>query len=72
MARWIHHKDSSIYLTLPFSQMNVEARMWAKIIYACLTCGRNFTEVTHNRVRLIYVIMYEDIDINMSYLIFLL
>lgn len=32
IARWFHHKESSLHLTLPYTHMNREAHMWLKII----------------------------------------
>ncbi|XP_016577508.2 uncharacterized protein LOC107875339 isoform X2 [Capsicum annuum] len=69
-ARWIRHKESGTHVSLPFAHMNREARLWAKIIYACLVHGTHMTAVTRDRVCIIYALMREDIELNVGAIIF--
>ncbi|KAF3620990.1 hypothetical protein FXO38_32040 [Capsicum annuum] len=50
--------------------MNKEARMWGRIVYACLIQGKYMTEMTRDRVCLIYALMCADMEINVGSVIF--
>lgn len=66
----MHHKDNGIHLTLPYAQMNREARIWRKISYHCLIQGKHITDVMHDKVCLIYSLIRDEIDINVGVVIF--
>ncbi|XP_047266679.1 uncharacterized protein LOC124897641 [Capsicum annuum] len=69
-ARWIRQRGTGIHHYFPYSHMNWEARIWAKIIYTCLLQSTHMTNVTHDRVCLIYALMRDDIDLNIGSIIF--
>lgn len=52
-AWWKCHRKNETHVSLPFVLLNKEARLWAKIIYACHIHGTYLTEVTYNNVCLI-------------------
>lgn len=66
IVRWIHHREGGYHMTFLYVQMNRKARMWLKIIYLCLIIGKDMTEVTRDRVCLIYALMQEGFRINMG------
>lgn len=57
-------------MSLSFAHMNWEVHLWAKIIYACLVHDTHLTEVTRDRVCLIYALMWDNIDLNVNAIIF--
>lgn len=69
-SRWEHHKENNTHVSLSFTHINREARLWAKIIYDCLVHKMHLTEVTHYRVCLIYDPMHYDVDVNVGVVIF--
>lgn len=61
---------TGLYSSFPYVQMNKEAYMWGYIVYYFLIQGKHITEVTYDRVCLIYALICDDIEINVGYMIF--
>lgn len=70
MSRWKRHRENDTHVCLLFGHLNREARLWAKIIYTCLIHETHLTEVTRDRVCLIYALMRNDVNVNMGPVIF--
>lgn len=60
----------SLYSSFPYTQMNKEARIWGRIVHACLIQGKHMTEVTKDRVCLIYALICADVEINVGSVFF--
>ncbi|MCD9560400.1 hypothetical protein HAX54_019073 [Datura stramonium] len=43
--------------TYPYSHLSREARVWLKIVYACLVPGKHVTHITRKRVCIVYALM---------------
>ncbi|MCD9644868.1 hypothetical protein HAX54_033381 [Datura stramonium] len=56
-ARWDRHKERGYHQTLPYSQMNQEARIWLKIVCSCRIPGVHMSDVIWDRVFLVYALM---------------
>lgn len=64
-ARWIYHKEGGTHVSLFFAHMNWKARLREKIIY-----GIHMTEVTYDKVCIIYALMPTDIELSGGMIIF--
>ncbi|KAH0709561.1 hypothetical protein KY284_010988 [Solanum tuberosum] len=56
-ARWAHSKDTGRHSTLYFANVNLIARVWLKIVCSVLLPAKHLTEVTRDRVVLVYMLM---------------
>ncbi|KAH0679695.1 hypothetical protein KY284_020780 [Solanum tuberosum] len=56
-ARWERSKDTERYNTLHFANFNQVARVWLKIVCSVLLPAKYLTEVTRDRVVLVYMLM---------------
>ncbi|KAH0685764.1 hypothetical protein KY284_016317 [Solanum tuberosum] len=64
-AKWIWHGNHGYHQSYPYAHMNREARVWLKIVMNYLIPGLHFTEVTRDRVCLVYAVM-KDLPINVG------
>ncbi|KAG5580476.1 hypothetical protein H5410_051103 [Solanum commersonii] len=64
-AKWIRHGHGGYHQSYPYAHMNRKARVWLKIIMNYLIPGLHFTEVTMDRVCLVYALM-KDVPINIG------
>jgi len=64
-AKWIRHGHRGYHQSYPYAHMNREARVWLKMVMNCLIPGLHFTEVTRDRVCLVYALM-KDLPINVG------
>ncbi|MCE0481704.1 hypothetical protein HAX54_039644 [Datura stramonium] len=46
IARWAHHQQDGYHVSFPYAHMPREARVWLKIISACLMSGKHVTHET--------------------------
>ncbi|KAH0688947.1 hypothetical protein KY289_016305 [Solanum tuberosum] len=58
-ARWERSKDTGRHNTLYFANFNQVARVWLKIVCSVLLSAKHLTEVTRDRVVLVYMLMKE-------------
>ncbi|KAH0679034.1 hypothetical protein KY284_020119 [Solanum tuberosum] len=56
-ARWERSKDTRRHNTLHFANFNQVARVWLKIVCSVLLPAKHLTEVTRDRVVLVYMLM---------------
>ncbi|KAH0669888.1 hypothetical protein KY285_024024 [Solanum tuberosum] len=56
-ARWERSKDTERHNTLHFANFNQVARVWLKIVCSVLFPAKHLTEVTRDRVVLVYMLM---------------
>ncbi|KAH0633351.1 hypothetical protein KY284_036137 [Solanum tuberosum] len=56
-ARWGPSKDTGRHSTLHFANFNLIARVWLKIMCSVLLPAKHLTEVTQDRVELVYMLM---------------
>ncbi|KAH0708916.1 hypothetical protein KY284_010343 [Solanum tuberosum] len=56
-ARWERSKDTGRHNTLHFAKFNQVARVWLKIVCSVLLPAKHLTEVTRDRVVLVYMLM---------------
>uniref|UniRef100_M1D9F4 Putative plant transposon protein domain-containing protein n=1 Tax=Solanum tuberosum TaxID=4113 RepID=M1D9F4_SOLTU len=56
-ARWERSKDTGRHNTLHFANFNQVARVWLKIMCSVLLPTKHLTEVTRDRVVLVYMLM---------------
>lgn len=54
VARWDRGRDINRHLTLHCRHLYVEGRVWLEIVYSALLTGNHITDVTRERVVLIY------------------
>ncbi|KAH0710902.1 hypothetical protein KY284_012329 [Solanum tuberosum] len=64
-TKWIRHGHRGYHQSYPYAHMNREARIWLKIVMNCLIPTLHFTEVTRDRVCLVYALM-KDVPINVG------
>ncbi|KAH0712429.1 hypothetical protein KY289_008388 [Solanum tuberosum] len=64
-AKWIRHGHRGYHQSYPYAHMNREARVWLKMVMNCLIPGLHFTEVTRDRVCLVYALI-KDLPINVG------
>ncbi|KAH0761031.1 hypothetical protein KY290_017104 [Solanum tuberosum] len=64
-AKWIRHGHRGYHQSYPYAHMNREGRIWLKMVMNCLIPGLHFTEVTRDRVCLVYALM-KDLPINVG------
>jgi hypothetical protein len=64
-AKWVRHGMRGYHSTFPYAHLNKEARIWTKIVMHSLIPGLHFTEVTRDRVCLVYAFM-KGIEINVG------
>ncbi|MCE3051124.1 hypothetical protein HAX54_048948 [Datura stramonium] len=57
VARWTHHQQFGYHVSLPYAHLSREARVWLKILCACLVPEKHVTHVTRERVCLVYALM---------------
>ncbi|KAH0709064.1 hypothetical protein KY284_010491 [Solanum tuberosum] len=57
VARWDRVRDTGRHLTLHYGHFNLEARIWLKIVCSTLLPCKHTTDVTRERVVLIYRLM---------------
>lgn len=63
VARWDQVRDTVWHLTLHYGHLNLEARVWFKIVRSTLLSGKHMTDITRERVLLIYRLM-KDLLVN--------
>lgn len=68
-ATSVHHRESGLNLTFRFAQINKEVSIWLKIIDHFLILGKHMTDITYDKVCLVYALIWEDIDINVGVVI---
>ncbi|KAH0712066.1 hypothetical protein KY289_008025 [Solanum tuberosum] len=56
-TRWEHSKDTERHNSLHFANFNQVARVWLKIVCSVLLPAKHMTEVTRDRVVLVYMLM---------------
>ncbi|KAG5583025.1 hypothetical protein H5410_053652 [Solanum commersonii] len=56
-ARWERSKDIGRHNTLNFANFNQIARVWLKIVCSVLLSAKHLTEITRDRVVLVYILM---------------
>ncbi|KAH0689707.1 hypothetical protein KY289_017065 [Solanum tuberosum] len=56
-ARWEQSKDNGRHNTLHFASFNQVARVWLKIVCSVLLPAKHLTEVTRDRVVLVYMLI---------------
>lgn len=56
-AKWILHAYKGYHLAFPFTHMNRETRVWVNIMTHSFFWGQHFTDVTRDRVCLVYALM---------------
>uniref|UniRef100_M1E149 Putative plant transposon protein domain-containing protein n=1 Tax=Solanum tuberosum TaxID=4113 RepID=M1E149_SOLTU len=56
-AMWERSKDTGRHNTLNFANFNQVSRVWLKIVYSVLLPAKHLTEVTRDRVVLVYMLM---------------
>ncbi|KAG5606879.1 hypothetical protein H5410_028371, partial [Solanum commersonii] len=56
-ARWERSKDTGRHNTLHFANFNQVAKVWLKIVCSVLLPSKHVTEVTRDRVVLVYMLM---------------
>uniref|UniRef100_M1DIP7 Putative plant transposon protein domain-containing protein n=1 Tax=Solanum tuberosum TaxID=4113 RepID=M1DIP7_SOLTU len=64
-AKWIRHGHRGYHQSYPYAHINREARVWLKIVMNCLIPGLHFTDVTRDRVCLVYALI-KDLPINVG------
>uniref|UniRef100_M1DCP2 Putative plant transposon protein domain-containing protein n=1 Tax=Solanum tuberosum TaxID=4113 RepID=M1DCP2_SOLTU len=57
MVQWTKHNAKRYYQSLPYAHMLREARVWLNIVMHCSTPGLHYTNITRDRVCLIYYLM---------------
>lgn len=57
IAKWIRHSYRGYYHAFLFSHMNRETRVWTKIIMYSFIPGLYYTEITQDKVCLVYALM---------------
>jgi hypothetical protein len=57
VARWDRARDTGKHTTLNFSHFNSEAKVWLKIVCSVLLPSKHMTDVTRDRVVLVYRLM---------------
>ncbi|MCD9638893.1 hypothetical protein HAX54_023065 [Datura stramonium] len=68
VARWARHQQLGYHVSLPYAHLSREARVWLKIVCACLVPEKYVTHVIRERVYLVYALM-TGIPINAGVLI---
>ncbi|MCD7462603.1 hypothetical protein HAX54_048890 [Datura stramonium] len=68
VAWWTCHQQLGYHVSLPYAHLSREARVWLKIVCACLVPGKHVTYVIRERVFLVYALM-TGIPINVGVLI---
>ena len=56
-TKWIRHGHRGYHQSYRYAYMNREDRVWLKIVMKCLIPRLHFTEVTCDRVFLVYALM---------------
>lgn len=67
-VRWNRSRETGQHATLPYSHLNLEARVWLKIVSSVILPGKHTTEVTRDRVILIYRLM-KGLPVNVGYIL---
>ncbi|KAG5631778.1 hypothetical protein H5410_003495 [Solanum commersonii] len=57
MAQWTKHSGKRYHQSLPYAQMLKETRVWLKVVMNCLIPGLHYTNITRDRVCLVYALM---------------
>ncbi|MCD7455738.1 hypothetical protein HAX54_029382 [Datura stramonium] len=68
IAWWTRHQQFGYHVFLPYAHLSREARVWLKILCACLVPRKHVTHVTRERVCLVHALMTE-MPINVGVLI---
>ncbi|MCD9559669.1 hypothetical protein HAX54_017808 [Datura stramonium] len=68
VARWTLHKQFGYHVPFPYAHLSREARVWLKIICACLVPEKHVTHVIRERVCIVYALMI-GMPINMGVII---
>ncbi|MCD7468186.1 hypothetical protein HAX54_006148 [Datura stramonium] len=68
VAPWARYQQLGYHVSLPYAHLSREARVWLKIVCACLVPGEYVTHVIRERVYLVYALM-TGIPINVGVLI---
>ncbi|KAG5571568.1 hypothetical protein H5410_061334 [Solanum commersonii] len=56
MAQWTKHSGKTYHQSLPYAHMP-ETRVWLKVVMKCLIMGLHYTDITCDRVCLVYALM---------------
>ncbi|KAG5611121.1 hypothetical protein H5410_022402 [Solanum commersonii] len=62
-TKFIRHGHRGYHQSYPYAHMNREARVWLKIVMNCFIPGLHYTEVTRDRICLVYALM-KNVPIN--------
>ncbi|KAG5630183.1 hypothetical protein H5410_001900 [Solanum commersonii] len=57
MAQWTKHSEKRYHQSLPYAHMLRETRIWLKVVMNCLIPVLHYTDITRDRVCLLYVLM---------------
>uniref|UniRef100_M1DQI2 Putative plant transposon protein domain-containing protein n=1 Tax=Solanum tuberosum TaxID=4113 RepID=M1DQI2_SOLTU len=57
MAQWTKHSGKIYHQSLPYAQMLRETRVWLRVAMNCLIPGLHYTNITRDRVCLVYALM---------------
>ncbi|KAH0650056.1 hypothetical protein KY284_029968 [Solanum tuberosum] len=57
MAQWTKHSGKRYHQSLLYAHMLRETRVWLKIVMNCLIPGLHYTDITRDRVCLVYALM---------------
>uniref|UniRef100_M1DJT1 Putative plant transposon protein domain-containing protein n=1 Tax=Solanum tuberosum TaxID=4113 RepID=M1DJT1_SOLTU len=57
MAQWTKHSGKRYHQSLPYAHMFWEIRVWLKVVMNCLIKSLHYTDITRDRVCLVYALM---------------
>ncbi|KAG5610976.1 hypothetical protein H5410_022257 [Solanum commersonii] len=57
MVKWTKHNGKRYHQSLPYAHMHKEVRVWLKIVMNYLIPGLHYTDITRDRVCLVYTLM---------------
>uniref|UniRef100_M1D859 Putative plant transposon protein domain-containing protein n=1 Tax=Solanum tuberosum TaxID=4113 RepID=M1D859_SOLTU len=57
MTQLTKHSEKRYHQSLPYAHMLRETRVWLKIVMNCLILGLHYTDITQDRVCLVYALM---------------
>uniref|UniRef100_M1DNW2 Putative plant transposon protein domain-containing protein n=1 Tax=Solanum tuberosum TaxID=4113 RepID=M1DNW2_SOLTU len=57
MAQWTKHSGNRYHQSRPYAHMLREKHVWLKVVMNCLIPGIHYTDITRDRVCLVYALM---------------
>ncbi|KAG5580181.1 hypothetical protein H5410_050808 [Solanum commersonii] len=57
MTQWTKHSEKRYHTSLSYAHMLRETRVWLKVVMNCLIPGLYYTDITHDRVCLVYALL---------------